>query len=94
MKHIFSYTVIALLISACGHNPPASSPATTPTIHKVNIDRSLLVPCKSIPELTGNTELELISWVSEWKLVYLECKRDHSALINAIRAAFVTQDSK
>lgn len=92
MKNLLSCLLVTLLVSGCGHNQSVNQQATIPNIHKVNIDRSLLVPCKPIPELTGDTELELISWVSEWKLVYLECKRDHSALIAAIKS--VVPDSK
>lgn len=83
---------ISVFIGACGHNP-TNIGSVIPTQHKVSIDKTLLTPCKPIPELLGNTEVELMSWISDWKLVYLECKRDHAALINVIKSAF-PPDSK
>jgi hypothetical protein len=82
-----------MLIGACGHNPTITNTGSIPDQRKVSIDKTLLTPCKPIPELLGNTEVELMLWISDWKLVYLECKRNHAALINAIKSAFPS-DSK
>lgn len=82
--------ILALLVSACGHKPPVSNTAESavPEIRKVSIDKYLLAPCKPIPQLKGNTEPELIIWISEWKLVYVECKTSKDALITSINSAF------
>lgn len=97
MTHVVRVVVagmlLTLLLSGCVHTPVKEPTGVVPAVHRVAIDRTLLVPCKPIPELAGDTELDLITWVSEWKLIYLECKRNHSALVTTIKSAF-PQDSK
>jgi hypothetical protein len=91
---LFLYVAISILVSSCGHNPTVVNPNTPiPSTHKANIDPSLLTSCKPIPELSGNTELELITWIAEWKTAYLDCKYSKDALVSSIKAAF-SSDSK
>lgn len=86
---------LSLLLAACGHKPPTIPSyidSNVPDSRKVSIDKSLLKQCKPIPQLKGNTEPEIITWISEWKLIYVECKSSKDALINSITSAF--PDSK
>jgi hypothetical protein len=95
MKNLLCCIILSAMLCACGHKPVVSPTLpTVPNQHRVNIDKSLLVPCKPIPDLSGTSELDLVYWISEWKLIYLECKANHLALVNSIKTAFPAQDSK
>lgn len=93
MKLIY---LILLALAGCGHTTKETSiiESSIPKPVQVVINRNLLSSCKPIPELKGNTELDLITWISEWKLVYLECKLGKDALVTTITTAFPQTLSK
>ena len=91
MKYLL-YLALVLSLLGCGHSTTVID-SSIPKATQVTINRNLLVPCKPIPDIKGNTELDLILWVSEWKLVYTECKLGKDALITTITTAF-PKDSK
>lgn len=89
--------IVALMVLAgCVHSPSknTSIDSNIPKSVQVVINKNLLNPCRPIPDLKGNTELDLITWISEWKIVYLECKLGKDALVTTIITAFPQTLSK